>query len=173
MNARIMPDPHLRDRESMHDRERGKESVHTFEEAQPLQHGPPEYLERASCIVDAVVGKKVPHAVGDSGRYFFHQAILPFQSPSTHEIVGVSMGQKLQDVRTVLLEVAIDLDDDVSGRLIKARVERTGLTVVSVEVEYPNLGVLPRQAVQLFAAAIAAAIVHKDNFKRSSPRGRM
>lgn len=83
------------------------------------------------------------------------------------------MGQKLQDVRTVLLEVAVDLDDDVSGRLVETRVERTGLSVISVEMEHPNLGVLPRQAVQLFAAAVAAAIVHKDNFKWSSPRGRM
>ena len=173
MNAWVMPDPHFRNRESMHDRERGEKSVHTFEEAQPLQHGSPEYLERAPCIVDAVVGKEVPHAVGDQGRYFFHQAILSFQPPSAHEVVGFSMGDQFQDVRTVLLEIAVNLNDDVSGRLLEARIERTGLAVIAIEMEHPNLGMLPRQTVQFVAAAVGAAIVHEDYFERPSLRGRV
>jgi anaerobic glycerol-3-phosphate dehydrogenase len=157
----------------VHERERGKESVHAFEEAQSLQHGPPEYLERASCVVDAVVGKEVSHTVGDPGRHFFYQAILPVLSPSARKIVGISIGKEFQDVLAVLLEVAVDLDDDVSGRLAEARFERAGLAVVSIEVEHPNLGVLRRQAIQLISTAVAAAIVNKDDFERPSLRGRV
>ena len=102
MNAWVMPDRHLRDSEPVHDCERGKESVHALVEADAFQHRPSEYLERASCVVDAVVGKEVPHTVGDSGRHFLHQAILPLLPPSAHEIVGISIGEEFQDVLAVL-----------------------------------------------------------------------
>src|SRR4029077_17393537 len=137
-----MPDRYFCDRESMHERERGKESVHAFKEPQSLQHGPPEYFERASCFMDAVVGKEVSHPMGDPGRNFFHQTILPLLSPSAHKIVGISIGKEFQDVLAVLLKIAVDLDDDFSGRLAEACFERTGFPVISVEVEHPNLGVL-------------------------------
>jgi len=111
VNSRVVPDRHLRDSEPIYERGRGKESVHAFEEVQSLQQGPLEYLERACCVVDAVVGKEVPYKVGDSGRHFFHQAILPLLSPSAHEIVGGSIGEEFQDVFAVLLKIAIDSDD--------------------------------------------------------------
>lgn len=166
-----MPDRYLCDRESMHERERGKESVHAFKEAQSLQHRPPEYLERASCVMDAVVGKEVPHAVGDPGGHFFYQAILPLLPPSAHEIMGISIGKEFQDVLAVLLKIAVDLDDDFAGRLSEACFERAGFSIISVEVEHPNLGVLRRQTIQRFATAVAAAIVHEDDFERPSLRG--
>jgi len=95
VNARVAPDLHLRDRdrEPVHERERGKESVLALEEADAFQHRPSEYLERASCVVDAVVGNEVPHTVSDSGRHFFHQAILPLLPPSAHEIVCMGIGE--------------------------------------------------------------------------------
>jgi len=173
VNARVMPDRYFCDRESMHERERGKEPVHAFKEPQSLQHGPPEYFERASCVMDAVVGKEVSHTIGDPGRHFFHQAILPLLSPSAHKIVGISIGKEFQDVLAVLLKIAVDLDDDFSGRLAEACFERAGFSVISVEVEHPNLGVLRRQTIQCVATAVAAAIVHEDDFERPSLRGRV
>jgi hypothetical protein len=168
-----MPDRHFGDGKSMHQRERGTESVHALEEADAFQHGPPEYFERAPCVVDTVVGKEVPHAIGDSGRHFLDQAILPLLPPSAHEIVGISKGEEFQDVLAVLLEVAVDLDDDISGRLAEARFERAGLAVVSIEVEHPNLSMLRRQTIQFITAAVAAAIVYEDDLERPSLRGRM
>ncbi len=173
MNTGVVPDRHLRDRESVHERESGKESVHALKESDAFQHGPPEYFERAPCVVDAVVGKEVSHTVGDSRRHFLHQAILSLLPPSAHEIVGIGIGEEFQDVLAILLEVAVDLDDDVSGRLAEARFERASLAVVSIEVEHPNLGVLCCQAIQLITAAVAAAIVNEDDFERPSLRGRV
>jgi hypothetical protein len=168
-----MPDRHFRDRESVHERKRGEKSMHALEESDAFQYGPPEYFERAPCVMDAVVGKNVSHTVGDSGRHFLHQAILPLLPPSAHEIVSIGIGEEFQDVLAVLLEVAVDLDDDVSGRLAEARFERAGLAVVSIEMEHPNLGVLRCQAIQLITAAVAAAIVNEDDFERPSLRGRV
>ena len=144
MHARVVPNRHLRDSEPVHERERGKESVHAFEEAQSLQYGPSKDLERASRIVDTVVGKEVPHTVGNSGRHFFNQAILPLLSPSAHEIVGGSIREEFQNVFAVLLKITVNLDNDVTGRLFEARVERAGLAVISIEVEHPHVGVLRR-----------------------------
>ena len=173
MNARVMPDRYFRDREPVHERERGKESVHALEETDALQHGPSEYFERASGVVDAIMGKEISHTVGDFGRQSFYQAILPLLSPSAYEIVGISIGEEFQDVFAVLLKVAVYLDDNVSERLIEACFERAGLTIISIEVEDSNLGVLRRHTVQCVTAAVAAAIVHEDDFERSSLRGRM
>ena len=147
MYARVMPDRNLRDGEPMHERERGKKSMHALEEADAFEHGPPEYFERTSSIVDTVVGKEVPHTVGDSGRHFFHQAILPFLPPSAHEIVGVSIGEEFQNVLAVLLKIAVDLNNDFSRRLTETRFKCAGLAIISIQVEYPNLGVLRRQAI--------------------------
>ena len=173
MNAWVMPDRHLRDSEPVHERERRKESVHALEEVDTFQHRSSKYLEWTSCVVDAVVSKEVPHTVGNSGRYFFHQAILPLLPPSAHEIVGSSIGEEFQDVLAVLLKIAVGLDDQFAGRLTEPRVERAGLAVVSVEVEDLHLSVLVRQAIQCITAAIAAAIVHENDFERPSLRGRM
>jgi hypothetical protein len=141
-----------------------------LEEADAFQHGPSEYLERASRVVDAVVGKEVPHTVGDSGRHFFNQAILPLLPPSAHEIVGGGIGEEFQNVFAVLLKIAVDFDDDVTGRLLEARIERAGLAVVSVEVE-TSTWVLCRQAIQ-FPTAVAA-IVHEmiSNDELQRPHG--
>jgi len=173
VNARVMPDRHLYDREPVHERERGKESVHALEEADAFQHGPPEYFERAPCVVDTVVGKEVPHAVGDSRRHLFHEAILPLLPPSAHEIVGITIGEEFQDVLAILLKIAVEVDDQFAGGLIETRFECAGLAVISIEVKYPNLGVLRCQTIQCFTAAVAAAIVHEDDFERPSLRGRV
>ena len=173
MNARIVPNRHFCDREPVHERERGKESVHALEESDALQYGPSEYLEWAPCVMDAVVGKDIPQAVGDSGRYLFHQAILPLLPPSAHEIVGVSIGEEFQDICAVLLKVAVDLDDQFAGRLAEACFERAGLAIISIEVEDSNLRVLRRQAIQFFTTTVAAPIVYEDDFERPSLRGRV
>jgi len=67
------------------------------------------------------------------------------------------------------LKIAIDSDDQFAGRSAEARVECAGLAVVSVEVKRGNLGVLRRQAIHL----LTAAIVHENDFERTSLRGRM
>src|SRR5215510_10833112 len=168
-----MSNRHFCNREAMHQCERWKESVHALEEADAFEHGASEYLERTSGVMNTIVGKKVPHTVGDPGRHFFYQTILPILPPSAHEIVGFSIGEKLQDVLAVLLKVAVDLDDDVAGRLTESRFERAGLAVISVEMEHPNLGVLLCQAIQCFATAVVAAVVHENDFERPSLRGRV
>ena len=173
MNARVMLNRHFCDREPVHECECRKESVHTLEESDALQHGTSEYLERTPGVVDTVMGKDIPHAVGDSGRQFLHQAILPLLPPSAHEIMGISIGEEFQDVFAVLLKIAVYLDDNVSERLIEARFERTGLAVISIEMEDSNLSVLCRHAIQRLTTAVAAAIVHKDDFERPRLRGRV
>jgi hypothetical protein len=153
----------------MHERERREESVHAFEERDAFQHRTPEYFEWAPSIVDAVMGKEIPHTIGDSGGHSLYQAILSLLSPSAHKIIGGSIGQELQDVFTVLLKIAVEFDDELAGRLRKTRVERAGFAVISVEMEHPYLRVLNSQTVQVFTAAVAAAIVYEENLIGPQP----
>ena len=150
-----MPDRHLRDGEPMHQRERGKESMHALEKANAFQHGPPEYLEWTSGVVDTVVGKDVSHTVRDSGRHFLHQTILPLLSPSAHEIVSISIGKEFQDVLAVLLEIAVDLDR--SAVIVLARPTRQ----VEIRALIEQLDTPDEPYTQ----------VHLQDFSPSSPAG--
>jgi hypothetical protein len=67
------------------------------------------------------------------------------------------------------LKIAIDSDDQFTGRSAEPASSAPGLAVVSVEVKRGNLGVLRRQAIQF----LTAAIVHENDFERTSLRGRM
>ena len=115
MNARVVSHGHFGDREPMHERKRWEKSVHALEQRDPFQHGTPEYLERATGVVNAVARKEIPHPIGDPGGQFFYQAILPLLSPSTDEIVGGSIGEEFQDVLAILLQIAVNVDDDFTG----------------------------------------------------------
>jgi hypothetical protein len=66
-----------------------------------------------------------------------------------------------------LLEIAVDLDDDLSGGLPKSSLKRAGLPVISVEVEHSHLSMLVSQSIQLIAASIAAPIVNEENLVRA------
>jgi hypothetical protein len=139
VNARVMPDGHFGDGKSMHQRERGEKPVHAFVQTDALQHRTPKYLERASRIMHAVVSEPVPHAVGDQGRQFLHQTILPLLPPSAYKVVAGREREKFQNIFAVLLEIAVDLDDDFAGRPAKSRIEGAGLAVIPIEVKSMTL----------------------------------
>lgn len=166
MNARIMSDRHLGHRKSVHQGERRKESVHSLKETNPLQHRASEDLERASRVVHAVMREYVPHPVRDQRGEFLDETVLPLLSPSADQVVGRGIRKQLQDIFAVLLEIAVDLDNDFARRLPKTGLERARLAVISVEVKHPNLSMLTSQAVQLVAAAITASVVDEENLIR-------
>jgi hypothetical protein len=77
------------------------------------------------------------------------------------------IGNQLQDIFAVLLEIAVDLDDDLPGRLPKSSLKRAGLPVISVKVEHSHLSMLASQSIQLIATSIAAPIVNEENLVRA------
>ena len=95
------------------------------------------------------------------------ETILSLLPPSTDDIVRSSVRKQFQNVFAILLEIPVDLDNDLARRLLKARLKRAGLAVISVEVEHPHVGMFACQTVQLVTAAVAAPIVNKENFVRS------
>jgi hypothetical protein len=67
VNAGVVTDGNLRHCKPVHERESGKEPVHTLEQANALQHWPSKDFEGTRRIVDAVMSEEVSHAVGDQG----------------------------------------------------------------------------------------------------------
>lgn len=164
VNARVMPDGHFSHGESMHLGQGRKEPVHALVQSDALEHRAPEYFEWASRIMHAVVSEVVSYAVRNSGGDHLYESILPLLSPAAHEVVAGREGEQFQNIFAVLLEVTVDLDDDFAGRLPKSRIEGAGLAVIPVEVKHPDLGMLRRETIQFLAAAVAAAVIHKENF---------
>jgi hypothetical protein len=164
VNARIMSDRHLGHRKSVHQGQRGEEPVHALKEPDAFQYGAPKDLEWASRIMDTVMSEKVSHRVRDPGGDHLHEAVLSLLPPSADQVVGRGVRQQLQDVLAVLLEIAVNLDNDLAQRLPKAGIQRAGLAIIAVEVKHPHLRMRAGQAVQLVAAAVAAAIVNEENF---------
>lgn len=58
VDAGIMTHRHFRDRETMHERERRKESMQALKEPDAFQHGASKDLQRAPRIMDTVMRKK-------------------------------------------------------------------------------------------------------------------
>jgi hypothetical protein len=84
--------------------------------------------------------------------------------------MGGGIREQPQDIFAVLLEIAVDLDDDLARRSPKARIKCARFAIIAVEVEHPHVWVLTGQAVQLIAAAVAAAIVDEENLIRARAR---
>ncbi len=170
VDARIMTHRYFRDREPMHKCKRREESMHTLKEPDAFQHGASKDLERASGIMDTVMRKKVSHRVRNPGGEHLHEAVLSLLPPSADEVVGGGIGKQPQYVFAILLEIAVDLDDDLAGRLPKARIKRARFAIIAVKVEHPHVRMFTCQAIQLFAAAVTAAIVDKENLIRARAR---
>ena len=166
MDAGIMTHRHFRDREPVHERERRKESMQALKEPDAFQHGASKDLERAARIMDTVMRKKVSHRVRNPGGDHLHEAVLSLLSPSADEVVGGGIRKQPQDIFGVLLEIAVDLDNDLARRLPKARIKRARFAVITVEVEDAHARMFACQSVQFVAAPVAAPIVHKQNLIR-------
>lgn len=168
VDAGIMTHRHFRDRETMHERERRKESMQALKEPDALQHGASKDLQRAPRIMDTVMRKKVSHRVRNPGGDHLHEAVLSLLSPSADEVVGSGIRKQPQDIFAILLEIAVDLDNDLARRLPKARIKRARFAVITVEVENAHARMFACQSVQFVAAPVAAPIVNEENLVRAS-----
>ena len=91
--------------------------------------------------------------------------VLAVLLPARYEVESVlETGQKLRDLRGVVLEVGVQGDDDRPPSLTEAHGERGGLAEVAPELEAPHPGILEAQLLDPLEGAVAAPGVDEEDF---------
>src|SRR5437867_12859074 len=85
---------------------------------------------------------------------------MAVSSPAADEIVVFRLGKQREDVRRIVLEVAIQGGDQVSAGLMEPGVEGRRLPVIPVEVEDPDFQVVACEFVQQRPASVGAPVVY-------------
>jgi hypothetical protein len=81
-----------------------------------------------------------------------------------HQVVSlVDLREQPRNVGRVVLQVAVDRDDDVAARVLEARRERRGLAEVLAQREHSHVGIFGVDRAQDLARAVGRAIVHVDD----------
>src|SRR5206468_7822848 len=93
------------------------------------------------------------------------QRVMAVFSPAADEIVLFRQGKQREDVRGIVLEVAIQGGDQVSAGLMEPGVEGSRLPVIPVEVEDPDFQVVAREFVQQRPASVSAPVVHVNDLE--------
>ena len=165
-----MPNRHFRHGESMHQRERRKEPVHAGKHLESIDDRSAKQLERTAGVMNTVAGHGTSYRIRHSGRNFPYQAVVPIGPPSADEIIVLGMGKQDADVGWIVLEIAVHRGDQSAGRPLESGVEPRRLSIVTIEMPHGHGGVLGGQTVQEFAAAVAASVVHINDFKGGGVR---
>src|SRR5438034_8142849 len=92
-------------------------------------------------------------------------------SPAADEIVLFRQGKQREDVRRIVLEVAIQGGDQVSAGLMEAGIEGRCLPVIPVEVEDPDFQVVACEFVQQRPAPVSAPVVHVNDLEGADLTG--
>src|SRR2546425_4878652 len=92
-------------------------------------------------------------------------------SPAADEIVVFRQGKQREDIRRIVLEVAIQGGDQVSAGLMEAGIEGRRLPVIPVEVEDPDLQVVACEFVQQRPAPVSAPVVHVNDLEGADLAG--
>ena len=95
------------------------------------------------------------------------RGIAAFRLPAGDEVESLlELGEQPRDLRRIVLQVAVDGDDDVALRFRKTRLERARLAEVAPEPDDPNVVVCGVQARQRGERAVGRAVVDEDDLPR-------
>ena len=120
--ARAVVDRDLRDAEATVVGEHGDEAVQLPVDPEAVEHFRPIGLQAAVEIVQAQSREPAGDAVEDAGRDPSAQRVAPLRLPARDEVEAlVELREQARNLGRVVLEVAVDRDDDVALRLLEAR----------------------------------------------------
>src|SRR5690606_24969239 len=104
-------------------------------------------LQRATVVLDRHAGDLADQPVRDPGRNLArYQPVLALVSPADDDVIAVvQLGEKLADVRGIVLQVAVHRHDVFPSGEIDARGHRRRLPEVATELDDPEPRVLSRE----------------------------
>ena len=176
VRAAVLPgamiDGQLRDPVAAVVREHGDVAVELAVELHPVHDLGPVGLEPAVHVVEPDPGDPARDGVEDLRRDPPRERVAPLRLPAGDEVVAlVELGEEPRDLGRVVLQVAVNCHDDVSGGLAEARIERGRLAEVPAQPDDADVVVRVVQPGQRAEGAVGRAVVDEDRLPRPPVAG--
>ena len=128
-------------------------------------------LEPAVHVVQAEAGDPAGDRVEDPRRHPAAERVAPLRLPAGDEVEAlVELGEQARDLGRVVLEVAVDRDDDVALGLREPGRERGRLAEVAPQPDDAHVVVRVVEARQRGERAVRRAVVDEDRLPRLAER---
>ncbi len=139
------------------------EAVHLTKEIDIFETLSPIRLQAAARIMDIVMNEEFPEEIGNARWDLLAPWILSFVPPARDNIVTlIYLGKEEWDIRRVILQVAIQCNDDISRCCLNPRIKCRGLTEI-----LPEHNKLNRVAYHGFLTCLVPrTVIDKDNLVR-------
>jgi len=123
-------------------------------------------LEGGAEVVEVDAGGFFHEPVGDAGRDFAGDGVVDaVLAPAAGEVVAlVDFFEEIGDVFGLVLEVAIEGDDDGAGGFVEAGGEGGGLAEVAAEADDFEAGVGFDEVGEEVEGAVCGGVVDEDDF---------
>jgi len=124
--------------------------------------------EQAGLLGDGNLGQAAEHGVKAAEECAFDERLLPVGSDGVHDVgAALPLRDEILHRFGPILEVRVHDDHRVAGGMPEAGVHRRHLAEIARQVHHPDIVVLRNQAGQVGEAAVRAAVVDEDEFRRA------
>ncbi|EXI72634.1 MAG: hypothetical protein AW07_03079 [Candidatus Accumulibacter sp. SK-11] len=128
-------------------------------------------LEAATVVVQANASDVADQSIGDARRDRSQpDVVLTVLPPADHqiEIAVQEAADQSGHVGGIVLQVPVECGDDVAAGRIDTRLHGGGLAEIALQTEHTHVRpVLAKIGAQALIGAVAAAVVHDDQFPRA------
>ena len=99
------------------------------------------------------------------GRFALQRGVLAVEPPAGHHVVALGeFVQQLRNVRGIVLQIAVEPDDDLTGREVDAGHHGGRLAEVAPKIDHLEARIPGGYDFEIGFGRIAAAIVDEDHF---------
>src|SRR5262245_53235427 len=162
-----MMDLYLGDASSELARNRRKISMHTRSQLQRFDHAGSIDLQRAAVVMKSDAGHDAEQPIRHCRRQIpREEVVLPLPPPSRNDVLSACERKHLGNIARIVLQVAIERDDELPASFGKSRRKSSSLPEVAGEANDRHMSVLRLNSCQLVEGRIRAAVVDEDHLVR-------
>jgi hypothetical protein len=119
--------------------ERGNKPMHAMEWDEGFPALAPHRLERTAGIANAIPGEPAPDPIGNSALRALEPAVLAFCSKAAHKVGAfVDLSDQAGNILGIILQIAVDQDQDFAMGRLEAGIDRRALTRVPFKTQHAN-----------------------------------
>jgi len=129
--------------------------------------------EQAGLLGDGDLGQAAEHGVETAEEGALDERLLTVGSDGVHDVgAALPLRDEILHRFGPILKVRIHDDHRITGGMPESGVHRRHLAEIARQVHHPDIAVLRNQAGQVGEAAVRAAVVDEDEFRRAGQLGR-
>jgi hypothetical protein len=149
----------------------GHEAMKTVESKKAVERGALEGAEVAAGVAEIHAEHGLARFAGDAGGGAAEKVVLTPGAQAADDVVVAQFGEKAGKIGGVVLEVAVEREDDGRAGIAEAGPQGGALAGVAAVAEAAHAGVGPAGGEDFFPGAIGAGVVHKDELKGAGLSG--